>query len=71
MVRDHELSPGLGRALEQLAVRGDARDDQLDLLGARHLKPVRARVVELAGLEQFVQVRDQVWQLRHWVRDDI
>ena len=65
VVDEHELRVLLDRALEQRALGGDAGDDALDLAPARDLEPVRAQVVERAGVQQLVEARDQLGDVSH------
>jgi hypothetical protein len=60
VVDDDHVGAFAGGGLEQLEVGGDAGDDALDLVGARHLNPVGAVIVELADREQLVAERDNL-----------
>ena len=66
VVDEHELGAELDRALDQLPPRADARDHRV-ISRAPGPGGRWAPVVELAGIQQLVEGRDDVGYLRHGV----
>ena len=65
VVHEHEIGAQGERALDQLAVRRDAGDDSRDVGPPGNLEPVGPVVAERTGLQQLVEVRDQIIDVCH------
>src|SRR5215212_6400739 len=65
VVAEDELGTGRGSVLEQLAVRRDPGDHELDLVRPGHLEAVGAVVGAAGRLEQIVEEGDQLVATGH------
>jgi hypothetical protein len=68
VVDEHQVRALGSGPLEQLRAGTDARDHELHVFAPGHLQAVRSVVLEIPGIQEFVEIADEVLELSRHAR---